>query len=175
MNIEYSGNSIISNKNSGLYLSKKDTASAPKIDFGNLLEKGKYYTLIMHDPDAVNDNHNVNHWVINNIQLTNTSEPLHKARQGLPLLDYKGPNPPPGSGIHKYIFTLYLQPNSISKNRKITLNKDSRSMPVSDLLDQLQLTNDNMISSVYFTSSASSIKKSRRRRKTRRQRKSRRL
>jgi phosphatidylethanolamine-binding protein (PEBP) family uncharacterized protein len=158
MNIEYSGNSIISNKNSGLYLSKKDTASAPKIDFGNLLEKGKYYTLIMHDPDAVNDNHNVNHWVINNIQLTNTSEPL---------LDYKGPNPPPGSGIHKYIFTLYLQPNSISKNRNITLNNDSRTrfMPVHDLLDQLQLTNDNMISSVYFAINASSIKKSRRRRK----------
>ena len=170
MNIEYSGESIISNKNSGLYLSKKDTASAPKIDFGDLLEKGKYYTLIMHDPDAVNVNHNVNHWVITNIQLTNTSEPLHKAL--MPLLDYKGPNPPPGSGIHKYIFTLYLQPNGISKNRKITLNKDSRSMPVSDLLDQLQLTNENVISSVYFAINASSIKKSRSR--SRRKRKSRR-
>ena len=169
MNIEYSSESIISNKNSGLYLSKKDTASAPKIDFGNLLKKGKYYTLIMHDPNAVNDNHNVNHWVITNIQLTNTSETLHKAL--MPLLDYIGPNPPPDSGIHKYIFTLYLQPNVISKNIKITLNNDSRSMPFSDLLDQLQLTNENMISSVYFAINASSNsggKRSRRRRKTRR-------
>ena len=178
MNIEYSNKFIISNKNSGLYLSKQDTASAPKIDFGKLLKKGKYYTLIMHDPDAVNDNHNVNHWVITNIQLTNTSfMPLHNAFE--PLLDYKGPNPPPGSGIHKYIFTLYLQPNGISKNIKITLNNDSRTMPVSDLLDQLQLTDDNKVSSVYFTSSASSHKRSRsrsrRKRKSRRQRKSRKL
>jgi len=45
MNIEYSGASIISNKNSGLYLSKKATASAPRIDFGQLLKKGKYYTI----------------------------------------------------------------------------------------------------------------------------------
>ena len=168
MKIEYSSESIISNKNSGLYLSKQDTASAPKIDFGKLLKKGKYYTLIMHDPDAVNDNHNVNHWVITNIKGNTNFESL---------LDYKGPHPPPASGIHKYIFTLYLQPNGISKNIKITLNKDSRTMPVSDLLDQLQLTNDNMISSVYFTSSASSHKRSRsrRKRKSRRQRKSRKL
>jgi hypothetical protein len=142
----------------------------------------------MHDPDAVNDNHNVNHWIITNIQLTkadyvfaNTDSfmPLHKAQQGLPLLDYKGPHPPPGSGIHKYIFTLYLQPNGISKNTKITLTNDNRSMPVHDLLDQLQLTNENIVSSVYFTSSASSHKRSRSRSRRKqsksRRRKSRRL
>jgi phosphatidylethanolamine-binding protein (PEBP) family uncharacterized protein len=173
MNIVYSNKSIISNKNSGLYLSKKATASAPRIDFGNLLKKGKYYTLIMHDPDAVNDNHNVIHWIINNIQLTNTDS-------FEPLLDYKGPHPPPASGIHRYIFTLYLQPNGIFKNTKITLTNDNRSITVSGLLDQLQLTNENKVSSVYFTSSASSIsggKRSRRKRKSRRrrQRKSRRL
>lgn len=44
MNIVYSNGFIITNKNSGSYLSKIAAASAPKIDFGDLLEKGKYYT-----------------------------------------------------------------------------------------------------------------------------------
>jgi phosphatidylethanolamine-binding protein (PEBP) family uncharacterized protein len=173
MNIVYSNKFIISNKNSGLYLSTEATASAPRINFGQLLEKGKYYTLIMHDPDAVNENHNVNHWVINNIKGNTNFESL---------LDYKGPHPPPGSGIHKYIFTLYLQPNGISKDTKITLTNDNRSMPVPDLLDHLQLTNEDKVSSLYFTSSASfnsggKRSRSRRKRKSRRrrQRKSRRL
>lgn len=167
MNIVYSNNFTVSNKNSGLYLSKKDTASAPKIDFGKLLEKGKYYTLIMHDPDAVNDNHNVNHWVITNIQSNSTFDTF---------LAYKGPHPPPGSGVHKYIFNLYLQPNGISKNTKIILTNDNRSIPVSDLLDQLQLTNENIISSVYFTCTAPIADGKRsRRRKTRRRKTRRRI
>jgi phosphatidylethanolamine-binding protein (PEBP) family uncharacterized protein len=163
MNIVYSKNIKVTNKNSGLYLSKKNTATAPKIDFGNLLEKD--YTLIMHDPDAVNVNHNVNHWIINNIQSNFTFDTF---------LAYKGPHPPPGSGVHKYIFNLYLQPNCISKNTKITLTNDNRSIPVPDLLDKLQLTNENLVSSVYFTCTAPIAGGKRSRRRKSRRRKSRR-
>ena len=122
----------------------------------------------MHDPDAVNDNHNVNHWVITNIQSNSTFDTF---------LAYKGPHPPPGSGVHKYIFNLYLQPNGLSKNTKIILTNDNRSIPVPDLLDQLQLTNENMISSVYFAINASSNSggKRSRRRKSRRRKSRRRI
>jgi phosphatidylethanolamine-binding protein (PEBP) family uncharacterized protein len=159
MIVTYSKNIKVTNKKVR-NLSKNDTATAPKIDFGNLLEKDKYYTLIMHDPDAVNNNHNVNHWIINNIQSNSTFDTF---------LAYKGPHPPPGSGIHKYIFNLYLQPNGIS-NTKITLTNDNRSIPVPNLLAQLQLTNENLVSSVYFTCTApiSGGKRSRRRKSRRR-------
>ena len=164
MNIQYSGESIISNKNSGIYLSKKATASAPKIDFGDLLEKDKYYTLIMHDPDAVNDNHNVNHWIITNIQLTKV--------QGLSLLDYLGPHPPPRSGIHKYIFTLYLQPN-VFKLTKGEAESDLREARLLYLLVKLGLKDAEIIDQVFFTSSFSLRKGGRKtRRKRQKKRKS---
>ena len=162
MNIQYSGESIISNKNSGIYLSKKATASAPKIDFGDLLEKDKYYTLIMHDPDAPNKNHNVIHWIITNIQLTKV--------QGLSLLDYKGPNPPDKSGIHKYIFTLYLQPDF--KLTKGEAESDLREARLLYLLVKLGLKDAEIIDQVFFTSSFSLRKGGR---KTRRKRQKKRL
>jgi phosphatidylethanolamine-binding protein (PEBP) family uncharacterized protein len=172
MNVVYSNESIISNKNSGIYLSKEDAATAPKINFGKLLKKGKYYTLIMHDPNAVNDNHNVNHWVITNIQLTNTYEPLHK--QGLLLLDYKGPTPPDLSGIHKYIFTLYLQPNVFKLTESKTVS-DLREALLLTLLVKLGLKEAKIIDQVFFTSSFSkggrkTRRKMQKKRKTRRKR-----
>jgi phosphatidylethanolamine-binding protein (PEBP) family uncharacterized protein len=163
MNIVYSNKFIISNKNSGLYLSTEATASAPRIDFGNLLEKGKYYTLIMHDPDAVNDNHNVNHWIINNIKGNTNFESL---------LDYKGPHPPPGSGIHKYIFTLYLQPN-VFKLTKVDDESDLREARIAPLLVKLDLKDTEIIDKVFFTSSFSLRKggrKTRRKRQKKRKR-----
>ena len=160
MNIVYSNKFIISNKNSGLYLSTEATASAPRIDFGQLLEKGKYYTLIMHDPDAVNDNHNVNHWIINNIKGNTNFDSL---------LDYKGPNPPPGSGIHKYIFTLYLQPN-VFKLTKVDDESDLREARIAPLLVKLGLKNAEIIDQVFFTSSFS-LKKGGRKTRRKRQKK----
>jgi phosphatidylethanolamine-binding protein (PEBP) family uncharacterized protein len=141
MNIEYSNGFIITNKNSGSYLSKIAAASAPDISFGNLLEKGKYYTLIMHDPNAVNDNHNFVHWIVTNIQLTN---------KGHTFLEYKGPAPPAGSGIHNYIFTLYLQPDEF----KLTnIEEHDRQTRMSPLLVKLSLQDAKIIDQVSFTSS----------------------
>jgi len=147
MNIEYSNGFIITNKNSGLYLSKIAAASEPKIDFGDLLEKGKYYTLIMHDPNAVNDNHNFVHWAIINIQLTNV--------QGHPFLEYKGPAPPSGSGIHNYIFTLYLQPDEfkLTNIEEHVRLSPLRQTQMSHLLVELGLQDAKIINQVSFTSS----------------------
>jgi phosphatidylethanolamine-binding protein (PEBP) family uncharacterized protein len=162
MIVTYSKNIKVTNKKV-CNLSKNDTATAPKIDFGNLLKKDKYYTLIMHDPDAVNDNHNVNHWIINNIKGNTNFESL---------LDYKGPHPPPGSGIHKYIFTLYLQPN-VFKLTKVDDESDLREARIAPLLVKLGLKDAEIIDKVFFTSSFSLRKggrKTRRKRQKKRKR-----
>ena len=118
------------------------TANVPTIDFENLLKEDiQYHTLIMYDPDAPNANHNFVHWIIINIQ-SNTKFDT--------LLAYTGPNPPVGTGVHRYIFNLYRQSNVISKD----INIDKRDISISDLLKQLKLTKVNVINSVSFTGSS---------------------
>ena len=147
-----------------LNLSKEDTASVPNVDFEDQLKDGQYYTLIMFDPNAptkIKNRVHV-HWIIINIQ-KNTKFDIDT------LLAYTGPNPPPGSGVHNYIFKLYNQPTVISKDMSKDILKDittdKRSISISKLLKQLQLTNKNVGSYVSFTCTASSSggKKSRRR------------
>jgi phosphatidylethanolamine-binding protein (PEBP) family uncharacterized protein len=118
----------------------------------------------MHDPDAVNDNHNVNHWVINNIKGNTNFDSFVL----LPLLDYKGPHPPPGSGIHRYIFTLYLQPN-IFKLTKVDAESDLRQAQIAHLLVKLGLKDAEIIDQVFFTSSFS-LRKTRRKKQKKRKR-----
>ena len=154
MIIEYPKNIKITNKNL-LNLSKVSAATVPNVDFEDQLKDGQYYTLIMFDPNAptkIKNRVHV-HWIIINIQ-KNTNFDIDT------LLAYTGPNPPPGSGVHNYIFKLYKQPTVIS----FDIINDKRSISISHLLKQLQLTNHNFVSSVSFTCTASSSnnKKSRR-------------
>ena len=146
MIIEYPKNIKITNKNL-LNLSKVSAATVPNVDFEDQLKDGQYYTLIMFDPNAptkIKNRVHV-HWIIINIQ-KNTNFDIDT------LLAYTGPNPPPGSGVHNYIFKLYKQPTVIS----FDIINDKRSISISKLLKQLQLTNKNVGSSVSFTCTASS-------------------
>lgn len=92
----------------------------------------KSFALILNDPDAVTGN--FIHWIIYNIPHTlhelpynippepNLHKTLHGAQQGrndYGTIGYGGPQPPLGTGIHRYTFTLYaldtvldLQPES---------------------------------------------------------------
>jgi phosphatidylethanolamine-binding protein (PEBP) family uncharacterized protein len=170
MIIEYSKIKI-TNKNL-LNLSKVSAAHVPNVDFEDQLKDGQYYTLIMFDPNAptIVKNRVHVHWIIINIQ-KNTNFDIDT------LLVYTGPNPPPGSGVHNYIFKLYKQSTVITKDISKDILKDittdKRSISISHLLKQLQLTNHNLVSSISFTCTASSSnnKKSRRcyRRRSRRQ------
>ncbi|CAG2172086.1 unnamed protein product [Oppiella nova] len=72
-------------------------------------EEGVLYTLIMTDPDApvrnnpYNPKHGeANHWLVVNI-------PGLDIQSGQTLNDYVGAGPPPGCGLHRYIFTIYKQ------------------------------------------------------------------
>ena len=116
----------------------------------------------MYDPNAPNVNHNYVHWIIINIQNDITFDTL---------LAYTGPAPPAGSGVHRYIFKLYEQPNVILQD----INIDNRDISISALLNELKLTNVKPISSVSFTcSSAKGGTRKRRKRRLRRSRKTRR-
>ena len=157
MIVKYSNGITITKPNDQM-LSATAAANVPTIDFGHLLkEDNQYYTLIMYDPDAPTANHNFVHWIIINIQ-SNTKFDT--------LLAYTGPNPPPGSGVHRYIFNLYNQPNVIAKDINKNKNKNKRSIPISGLLKKLNLTKAKVISSVSFTCSSTkggTRKKSKRR------------
>ena len=61
--------------------------------------------LIMYDPDAVNPSWV--HYLIINI-------PNGKINEGTIVLDYMGPTPPVGSGVHRYIFEQLKQDTTIN-------------------------------------------------------------
>lgn len=91
---------------------KEETASQPLVSD---IPSDGCYTLVMVDPDAggtVNGHRPGNadryylHWIVVNISGGNLMS-------GDPIVPYKGPTPPPGTGRnkrHEYIFYLYEQP-----------------------------------------------------------------
>ena len=87
---------------------KEEVAVEPKI-------RGKIsttpLTLIMRDPDAPDSKPNSYlHWLVPGITNLNKLPPA--------AIQYTGPNPPPGSGKHRYIFEIYEGvPTSIPTGR----------------------------------------------------------
>jgi len=121
----------------GSYITPLQSHLEPKIEY--VANPTMLYTLIMYDPDAVVGNYV--HWVVINIPGDNVSN-------GQTLLNYKGPAPPQGSGIHRYIFLIFEQMERINAQN---IPESKRSMPLNELYKilnaELQLN-----SSAYFTS-----------------------
>lgn len=59
------------------------------------------YTILMYDPDAVGEIPNIKVNYLHYLQIN-----------GKVCVPYKGPNPPPGTGVHRYTFVLYKQPKN---------------------------------------------------------------
>ena len=83
---------------SGEFLTISETKRKPKITLN--VNPDKFYTLILHDPNAVGGNKI--HWAIINILNNDISS-------GTDIIPYKGPAPPTNTGIHHYKFELYEQ------------------------------------------------------------------
>lgn len=97
----------------GQKLNKKDTVSAPSVEFS---KTGKLYTLIMWDPDVPSQSQPAFlHWLVTNIQSPNDI-------QNNQVLEYKGPEPP--SGIHRYYFGLFEQQRQIAPKQPERPNFD---------------------------------------------------
>ncbi|KAL1453963.1 hypothetical protein WDU94_010264 [Cyamophila willieti] len=74
-----------------------------------------YYTLIMTDPDAPSRQNptlgEFRHWLVVNI-------PGDQVTRGETLTEYMGPDPPQGTGFHRYIFRTYRQMGKIEFEEK---------------------------------------------------------
>ncbi|KAM7352875.1 protein D2-like [Cochliomyia hominivorax] len=73
------------------------------------------YTICMTDPDAPNRKKPTfrewHHWLVVNI-------PSNKVNEGEVLSDYIGSGPPKGTGLHRYVFLVYKQPDKLTCNEK---------------------------------------------------------
>lgn len=71
-------------------------------------EKGAYYTLLFIDLDAPSRKdhtlRDVRHWVVMNI-------PENSIENGDEVIEFIGSGAPKDTGLHRYVFLVYKQPN----------------------------------------------------------------
>lgn len=71
-------------------------------------EKNAYYTLFMVDPDAPSRRNPINrefrHWLVVNI-------PESSVEKGDEMIEFIGSGAPKNTGLHRYIYLIYKQPN----------------------------------------------------------------
>ena len=143
MNVFYN-NKIVNNNE---LLKPSETQTKPQIKYS--FENNKLYTLLMHDPDSIYGNRF--HWIVANIS--------GDVKNGVDLLPYAGPAPPPKTGIHHYIFELYEQ------DRNIDVNLEERNVPMEVVKNTLNI--GEPISVIHFISKNESGGKNRNKTKTR--------
>ncbi|XP_041972209.1 protein D2-like isoform X2 [Aricia agestis] len=86
-----------------------------------------FYTLAMTDPDAPSRAEpkfrEWHHWLVGNVPGTNVGA-------GETLSAYVGSGPPPGTGLHRYVFLVYKQPGKLSfdEPRLTNTSGDNRAM-----------------------------------------------
>uniref|UniRef100_A0A4D5R8Y4 Phosphatidylethanolamine-binding protein 1 n=1 Tax=Scolopendra viridis TaxID=118503 RepID=A0A4D5R8Y4_SCOVI len=83
-------------------------------------EPGKLYTLCMTDPDAPSRKdpkfREWHHWLVVNIPETDVSK-------GETLSDYIGSGPPKGTGLHRYVYLVFKQPDKLKCNEPRLTNR----------------------------------------------------
>ncbi|GIX85357.1 OV-16 antigen [Caerostris darwini] len=104
LTIEYDGHSVTC----GTELNCNITQNTPtKVSFE--ADEAKCYTLIMFDPDYPSRQNSTlscfRHWLLENIEGGIVSN-------GIEISPYHPPDPPVGSGYHRYIFLVYEQPEN---------------------------------------------------------------
>ncbi len=125
----YYNNKIVNNNE---FLKPGETQTKPQIKYS--FENNKLYTLLMHDPDSIYGNRF--HWIVANIS--------GDVKNGVDLLPYTGPAPPPKTGIHPYIFELYEQDGNIN------VNLEERNVPMNIVKNKLNI--GQPISVIHFIS-----------------------
>ena len=79
-----------------------------------------FYTLCMTDPDAPSRKdpkfREWHHWLVGNIPGSDVSK-------GEVLSQYIGSGPPEGTGLHRYVFLLYKQPQKLTFNEPRLTNR----------------------------------------------------
>ena len=119
MEVFYNGKLVKDND----FLRVSETQVEPEIKLN--MNPNKFYTLIIHDPDAVGGTHI--HLAKNNI----TNNDIKTANIILP---YYGPAPPPKSGKHHYTFSLHEQ-----KDKNIIEPINERIIDIDELRKNLKV------------------------------------
>ncbi|CAG9858497.1 unnamed protein product [Phyllotreta striolata] len=92
----------------GNELTPKQVLTAPTVKYD--ADANAFYTLIMTDPDAPSrlnpKAREWQHWLVVNI-------PGNDISKGDTLSQYVGSAPPKGSGLHRYVFLLFKQPEKV--------------------------------------------------------------
>ena len=132
MKIFYNGKIIKNNE----FIKVTETKSEPLVNLN--LDPNYYYTLILYDPDAVGGTYI--HWL--KVNITNND-----INTGNIIISYKGPSPPPKTGIHHYIFELYKQ-NRENNSEKITerlisIAEFKKKLKINTLIDKIQFISEN--------------------------------
>jgi len=121
MEVLYNGKILKNND----FLKVSETQIEPEIKLN--VNPNKFYTLICYDPDAVGGTH---------IHLAKNNITSNDIKTGNTIIPYKGPAPPPKTGIHHYIFNLYQQ-NAVNK----MLPLEQRVFELNELENKLQVNN----------------------------------
>lgn len=94
--------------NLGNELAPSEVKEQPTVSWDS--DPNSYYTLAMVDPDAPSraepQFREFNHWLVCNIKGSDVSK-------GDVVTAYTGSGPPKGTGLHRYVFLVYRQPNKI--------------------------------------------------------------
>lgn len=95
----------------GNTLTIEETSQQPEVD---LEWSCTLSSLLMVDPDAPSRKNPTNkfwlHWLVVNIR------PEEDVSSGEVVTSYAGPNPPKGTGFHRYVFLVYSQSAPINSN-----------------------------------------------------------
>ncbi len=122
--------------NNDEFLDVFETQKQPEIKLN--VDSKKLYSLIMYDPNAVKGT--FIHWLKLNI----TSNDI---RTGNIIIPYKGPAPPPGSGIHHYIFELYEQSgenNLVIEERVVnSIDEVKNKLNLNKIIKKIQFKSEN--------------------------------
>ena len=117
------------------FIKPSETQVEPKIKYN--FKSNNLYTLIMHDPDAVNGNRV--HWLV-----TNINKNINNSKT---LLPYVGPAPPIKTGKHRYIFELYKQSEMLNvepfEQRSISINLLRNKLNVSNYISKIKFISQN--------------------------------
>ena len=119
------------------------TANQPNITWNT--NKGRYFHLIMIDPDAPSPTNptyaDYLHWfIINNI---------NNIPSGYIEMEYKGPSPP--QGMHRYCIFIYETHNQISYSKPIERNNFNETL----FSQYINTQSGSLLSSTYFNVTSS--------------------
>ncbi|KAG7303643.1 hypothetical protein JYU34_012174 [Plutella xylostella] len=106
VSVEYPSGAVVSHGN---VLTPTQVKDVPTVAWDAAPDA--FYTLAMTDPDAPSRKEpkfrEWHHWLVGNI-------PGAAAAAGDTLSAYVGSGPPPGTGLHRYVFLVYKQPGKLS-------------------------------------------------------------